>query len=114
MPTAKLKETANLPATVINIIQTIVNKFQPKKVILFGSYANGMAGVNSDIDLLVVVNADKKDWRNISIKIRVALNDFDISKDIIVVDPITLEQRTNDWWSIYYSAIKTGVVVYEE
>ncbi len=107
-------KTVNLPEVVIEIIQTIVKKFRPKKVILFGSYATGTAEANSDIDLLVVVDADKKDWRDISVKIRVALNAFDISKDIIVVNQSTLEQRANDWWSIYCSALKEGVVVYEE
>lgn len=33
----------------------IVREFRPERVILFGSYANGTAGKDSDIDLLVVM-----------------------------------------------------------
>lgn len=35
-------------------LQLLVDKFQPQKVILFGSYAYGQPGAHSDVDLLIV------------------------------------------------------------
>jgi len=37
------------------MVQRIVAGFNPEKVILFGSYARGTAGTDSDVDLLVVM-----------------------------------------------------------
>ncbi len=36
----------------------IAEKFDVRKIILFGSYANGKADENSDIDSIVVMNED--------------------------------------------------------
>ena len=43
-----------------NIVQTIVTGYTPRKVILFGSYAYGEPGKDSDIDLLIVKDTDKR------------------------------------------------------
>jgi predicted nucleotidyltransferase len=41
------------------IIQQIVDRFHPRKVILFGSYARGTPTVASDVDLLAVMETDE-------------------------------------------------------
>jgi predicted nucleotidyltransferase len=41
-----------------NFVADMAREFLPEKVILFGSYAAGNAGVESDIDLLVVMSED--------------------------------------------------------
>jgi len=33
----------------------IARKFRPRKIVLFGSYAYGKPGYNSDVDLLVIM-----------------------------------------------------------
>lgn len=38
------------------IVSKITEKFKVKDIILFGSYAQGNAGKNSDIDILVLLN----------------------------------------------------------
>jgi predicted nucleotidyltransferase len=47
-----------------NIITESVNKisseYKPKKIILFGSYAYGNPSEDSDIDLLIIKNTDKR------------------------------------------------------
>ena len=37
------------------LVKEIVRKFQPVRVILFGSYAYGVPDGNSDVDLLVIM-----------------------------------------------------------
>lgn len=40
--------------TIQGMVRTIVSRFNPEKIILFGSSAKGEGGADSDIDLLVV------------------------------------------------------------
>ena len=49
----KQKETIN--EKIDELVRRIVNRFHPEKVILFGSYARGTAGEDSDADVLVVM-----------------------------------------------------------
>ena len=42
------------------VVQQIVEHFNPQKVFLFGSYANGNPTEDSDVDLLVVMDTDDK------------------------------------------------------
>ena len=43
-----------------NIVNKIVDYCKPEKIILFGSFARGEEKSNSDIDLLIIKNSDKK------------------------------------------------------
>ena len=45
---------------ILEIADTIIRQYQPKKVILFGSHAYGEATADSDIDLLIVKDTDKR------------------------------------------------------
>ncbi|MFP4250904.1 MAG: nucleotidyltransferase domain-containing protein, partial [Armatimonadota bacterium] len=47
-------EPADLPEKVQEIIQKIVEGYDPEKIIVFGSYARGDWTEDSDLDLLVV------------------------------------------------------------
>jgi len=42
------------------IVDRILKGYKPKKVILFGSYAYGEPTEDSDIDLLIIKNTDKR------------------------------------------------------
>lgn len=39
----------------------LVRKYRPERVILFGSYANGRPGADSDVDLLVIMPHEGSD-----------------------------------------------------
>ena len=48
-----------IDSNIINEITTrIASKFNPDKIILFGSYANGTQTDNSDLDLLIIQETD--------------------------------------------------------
>ena len=49
--------------TVERMVDRIVERFQPQKVILFGSHARGDARSGSDFDLLIVAPSDEPRWR---------------------------------------------------
>jgi Nucleotidyltransferase domain len=46
-------------ALLADITRRIVEKFQPYKVVLFGSYAYGTPDLDSNVDLLVVMDSDE-------------------------------------------------------
>ncbi len=41
-----------------HVAETIVERFQPKRIILFGSHARGDAGPESDLDIFVEMESD--------------------------------------------------------
>jgi predicted nucleotidyltransferase len=43
-----------------DIVRKIVTSYEPEKIILFGSYAYGEPDEDSDIDLLIIKDTDKR------------------------------------------------------
>ena len=73
-------------ATIDRMVKRIVKKFDPDKIILFGSHARGEAGPDSDVDLLVVMPVEGS-RREKALEISSLLRDFVIPTDIIVTTP---------------------------
>ena len=46
--------------TIRKIVDILIDKYHPIKIILFGSYAHGTPSADSDIDLLIIKNTDKR------------------------------------------------------
>lgn len=96
------------------IVERVVERFDPLKIIVFGSVARGEANYDSDIDLLVVfheVERDKK--RNLTVEIRRALARFPVPKDIIVTDVDEIRRRGRLVGPMLRPALEEGRVVYE-
>lgn len=45
---------------ILRAAKKIVREYQPKKIILFGSYAYGEPTEDSDVDLLIIKDTDKR------------------------------------------------------
>jgi predicted nucleotidyltransferase len=94
------------------MVRIIVRKFHPDKVILFGSYARGDAGPDSDVDLLVVMEvAGSK--REKAVEIGAALHGVRIPKDIIVTTPQEFVWRKEVVGTIERPAFLEGKVLYD-
>jgi len=98
-------------AEIRRMARRIVSLFQPERIILFGSYARGEAGPDSDVDLLVVAPA-KGSTRELAVAIGVALHDMAAAKDIIVVRPEEFAWRQNVVGTIEWPAAREGKVLY--
>jgi len=94
-----------------DMVKRIVRQFHPLKIILFGSYARGTAGPDSDVDLLVVMPT-KGSKREKAVEIGVALHDIRIPKDVIVVTPEEFEWRKDVIGTIERPAAREGKVLY--
>jgi len=94
-----------------DMVRKIVARFDPEKIILFGSFARGKAGPDSDVDLLVVMPV-KKSKRRVAIEIGVALNHIRLAKDIIVTTPEEFAWRKEIPGTIERPAYLEGKVLY--
>src|ERR1051326_4716675 len=75
----------NIPrAAIRRFAREIAERFQPEKIILFGSYAYGQPHAESDVDLLVIMPA----YDVVAQEIRIGLAlDRPFSHDIVVRTP---------------------------
>ena len=84
------------PITIQDIVANL-KRFEPEKVILFGSQSNGLSNNDSDIDLLIVKNIPENDIRKLRIEIKLALwtnlNSLQKHFDVIVDSEERIEQR---------------------
>jgi len=70
----------------------IVARFDPDKIILFGSHGRGQARTGSDVDLLIVMNV-KGSVREMRLAVRRLVRDIAVPKDIIITTPKDFEWR---------------------
>ena len=94
------------------MVDRIVARFQPSRVMLFGSRARGDANRSSDVDLLVVMG-DAPDKRRAAVEMRRLLGDLPISKDIIVTTPDEIAGRGQVVGTVLNAALREGTVLYE-
>ncbi|MFA5813992.1 MAG: nucleotidyltransferase domain-containing protein [Bacteroidales bacterium] len=90
----------------------IATKFNPDKILLFGSYAAGNPNNDSDIDLLIITDTDLPRHKR-SFDIQKYLIGLMIPMDILVYTNNEFEQEKNDEYSFLSSAIKSSKIVYE-
>lgn len=102
-----------IETTKINdIVTRIASKFNPDKIILFGSYASGTPNDNSDIDLIVIQDTDLPRHKR-SFDIQKLLIGSMIPMDILVYTSNEFEKEKNEKYSFLNSAIKTSKILYE-
>lgn len=102
-----------VPRTVQAMVDRIVERVHPIRVVLFGSHARGQATVQSDVDLLVVLS-QVGDKRKAAVEIRRLSVDFPVAKDIVVTTPEEIARCGNLPGTVLRSALRDGTVVYEQ
>lgn len=95
------------------IVDDVVEGFDPARVIVFGSVARGEAGADSDLDLLVLFDdLDAADRRRLMGRIRTAI-DAPVPIDVLVAEVSEFEADKDVNGSPYYWPAKDGRVVYD-
>ena len=99
-------------AAIKEIVRRIVARFDPQKVIVFGSVARGQMGFDSDVDLLVVMPIHGSQ-RKAAIEIDRELIGIAVPVDVIVVTPEELERDADQIGTALRPALREGRVLYE-
>jgi predicted nucleotidyltransferase len=92
------------------LTQDIVRRFNPERVILFGSRAYGIPREDSDIDLLVVMKFEGRPFRK-ALEILSAI-DFRKPLDLLVKTPDEIEKRYKMGDTVVSEALDNGQVLY--
>jgi predicted nucleotidyltransferase len=102
---------ADVPMSVIRrFARQVAERFQPEKIILFGSYAYGTPNEDSDVDILVIMPA--RNQLDQAVKISLAI-DPPFPLDIIVRTPKNMEWRVREGDWFLREILARGKVLYE-
>ena len=100
--------SVSLPAMVARIVDTLA----PERVILFGSYAYGKPTVDSDVDLLVVMETRASPaQRFLAVSRVVRLRPFPL--DVIVKTPAEMQAETEAGDPFLEDVLRHGRTLYE-
>ena len=92
-------------------VNEIVQKFDPVRVILFGSYASDQTSPGSDVDLMVVMNFEGRPQLQ-ALKIRKEIQ-RSFPLDLIVRKPSEIDQRLEEGDFFLKEVLRDGKVLYE-
>ena len=96
------------------IVKRILSVVNPMKIILFGSYVYGKPRKDSDLDILVIVDEDKKPRYKRVVPVNLALSDIIYPIDVFIYTKKEVEEWTGVPQSFISSIIKKGKVIYEK
>ncbi len=103
---------ADIPMRVIRrFARQVAEKFQPDKIILFGSYAYGTPHEDSDVDILVIMPA--RNQLDMAFKIHWTIQP-PFPLDIIVRTPKEMKWRLEERESFLTEITSKGKVLYEK
>ncbi len=90
----------------------IVDGFHPDKIILFGSHAYGVAGPQSDIDILVIMESQERPVER-ALPILQACRPRFVAMDLLVRTPQEVAERLKGGDSFFREVMTRGRVLYE-
>ncbi len=101
-----------LKETLERILSVLKTNYSPQQIILFGSAATGEINPESDLDLFIVKETDKRYYDRI--RDVVAMCDYTIGVDFIVYTPQELAEATQNNPFIKNEVLAKGKVIYRE
>jgi len=111
-PHSRWYRGADVPLRVIRrFARQVAERFQPEKIILFGSYAYGTAHADSDVDILVIMPARNQLDQAFLIHTQI---DPPFPVGLIVRTPRNLRWRLADGDSFLREIMTKGKVLYEK
>ena len=103
---------ADIPMRLIRkFAREVVDRFEPDRIILFGSYAYGTPHDDSDVDVLVVMPARNQLRRAAQIELDC---DPPFPLDIIVRTPSEMQWRLRERESFLTEIVARGIVLHEK
>jgi predicted nucleotidyltransferase len=95
-------------------VKTAIDIAHPSRVFIFGSWARGEATADSDLDLAVFVEDERRaDIGSLRKKIRAGLGDLRMSIDLIIAPEGYVSEFLSSINSVYYRIVHEGKLVYD-
>ncbi len=94
------------------ITQRIVEHFDPEKVILFGSRSSGTQRADSDVDLLIIMDAHGSPLQR-AVEVKRVCRPRYVSMDILVKTPEEVAARLSRGSFFLRQILQQGRVLYE-
>lgn len=101
------------PAIIQQIGDRIADRFNPEKIILFGSYARGEAHPHSDLDLLIVVETLPPRGQRSAPILKMLAETYTEPIDIVVRSAQTLKQWEHVPCSFAHQVLNQGIVLFD-
>jgi predicted nucleotidyltransferase len=95
------------------LIERIVARIQPEKVIIFGSYAKGTATIKSDLDIFVIKETELP-MTNRADDLTPILSNSLIPVDVHIYTPEEVGEYGQEQFSFVNSILKSGKTVFEK
>jgi predicted nucleotidyltransferase len=89
----------------------VAERFQPEKIILFGSYAYGTPHAGSDVDLLVIMPARNQIDQAVRIRWEIPAR---FPMDLLVRTPASMRWRLAEGDLFHTEIVTKGKVLYEK
>ena len=99
------------PQLLNDMTRRVVDSVHPLRIIVFGSAARGEMGLDSDLDIVVVM-PDGTNRLHTEQKLHRALRGLPCAKDIVVVVQSDVEQHADNPYLIIHTALTEGREVY--
>jgi uncharacterized protein len=101
-------------STIDHIVGTIVGRFKPHRITLFGSRARGDNRPDSDLDLMIEMDVEAGfEGRERVRRIHRAFDPYPCAMDIIVYTPAEIAARRMAAASLVNTILHEGTVLYE-
>jgi predicted nucleotidyltransferase len=111
-PPARWYRGADIPMRVIRrFARQVAERFEPDKIILFGSYAYGTPHADSDVDILVIMPARNQIDQAVRIRWDVPAR---FPMDLLVRTPATMKWRLAEGDLFHTEIVTKGKVLYEK
>jgi predicted nucleotidyltransferase len=112
LPTKKVSKHTRIPMRTIRALaDQIARKFNPDEIILFGSNAYGKPNASSDVDLLVIMETPKGEFKTI-MEISDSLPHLPFRVDIIARSRAVIDRRKKAGDFFLREITKRGKVLY--
>ncbi|MBD3231118.1 hypothetical protein GF322_00490 [Candidatus Dependentiae bacterium] len=92
--------------------QKLIEAYNPNEIYIFGSYAWGKPSVESDLDILIVIDESNQSSYVRAVKGYLALFDLSIAKDLIVYTKDEFEKAAQKNWTLANRVKKEGRKIY--
>ena len=95
------------------VTRTIVERFHPKRIVLFGSHARGDAGTDSDLDVFIEMQTSRRPpERAIEVSAAFGLRTWPL--DVVVYTPEEVQRLRGVSGTLLWVIEKEGKLLYEQ